>query len=279
MSTGRNRRLPISCEPCRVRKIRCPRDATPCGSCRRRGVSAAACQYAKRTPVMRPRSPPQSTVQELPSPLTDTRSLDMPSSENADLASRVRKLEQLLLLTVSPSTNLAADAGNNGAGGSWTNLSNNMSSEAVASPRDRLLGTLRTTEAGHLRYFPQALSWTSDLDDLDNECQGSAMASQPSRPLSTFNLSLRYSTYSMIQPFADNMHSSWKILIQCHFRGSLCFIQYYRQQFWHFLLTVLFCPILVGERRRWHGLLSSHNTIETCRCSRWKQTTSCGTIM
>jgi hypothetical protein len=183
MSTGRNRRLPISCEPCRVRKIRCPRDATPCGSCRRRGVSAAACQYAKRTPVMRPRSPPQSTVQELPSPLTDTRSLDMPSSENADLASRVRKLEQLLLLTVSPSTNLAADAGNNGAGGSWTNLSNNMSSEAVASPRDRLLGTLRTTEAGHLRYFPQALSWTSDLDDLDNECQGSAMASQPSRPL------------------------------------------------------------------------------------------------
>jgi hypothetical protein len=96
---------------------------------------------------------------------------------------------------------------------------------------------------------------------------------------STFNLSLLYSTYSMIQPFADNMHSSWKILIQCHFRGSLCFIQYYRQQFWHFLLTVLFCPILVGKRRRWHGLLSSHNTIETCRCSRWKQTTSCGTIM
>jgi hypothetical protein len=157
MSTGRSRRLPISCEPCRVRKIRCPRDATPCGSCRRRGVSAAACQYAKRTPVMRPRSPPQSTVQELPSPLTDTRSLDMPSSENADLASRVRKLEQLLLLTVSPSTNLAADAGNNGAGGSWTNLSNNMSSEAVASPRDRLLGTLRTMSVKGLLWHPNLL--------------------------------------------------------------------------------------------------------------------------
>ena len=183
MSTGRSRRLPISCEPCRIRKIRCPRDAAPCGSCRRRGVSAAACQYAKRTPAMRPRSPPPSTMtQALPSPHTDTPSLDVASPESADLASRVRKLEQLLL-AVSPHTNARPGASNNVVGESWAMPSINVSSRERASPRDILLGSLRATEAGHLRFFPQALSWGPDLHDFDDETQKSAIPSQPSRPL------------------------------------------------------------------------------------------------
>jgi len=131
---------------------------------------------------MRPRSPPQSTAQEPPSPYTDTRSLDVPSSENGDLASRVRKLEQLLL-TVSPPTNPTAAASNSRASECWSNPSNDMSSRPGAYSRDRLLGSLRTTEAGHLRFFPQALSWTPDLDNLDNEGQKSAIASQPSHLL------------------------------------------------------------------------------------------------
>jgi hypothetical protein len=165
-----------------VRKIRCPRDATPCGSCRRRGVSAAACQYAKRTPVNRPHSPSQPTAQEPLSPYTDTRSLDVPSSNSGDLASRVRKLEQLLL-TVSPPGNSRDDVGRHEVDDSWANSSYNMCSRAGASSTDRLRGSLRATEAGHLRFFPQALAWSPDLHDLDDQGQRSAIASQPSRPL------------------------------------------------------------------------------------------------
>jgi hypothetical protein len=182
MSATRSRRLPISCEPCRLRKIRCPRDAAPCGSCRRRGVSAAACQYAKRTPVVRPRSPPQSTItEELPSPYTDTPSLNVASPESADLASRVRKLEQLLL-AASPHTTARPEASSNVVGESWAMPSTNLFYGGRASPKDRLLGSLRATEAGHLRFFPQALSWGPDLQDFDDETR-EFIPSRPSRPL------------------------------------------------------------------------------------------------
>lgn len=176
------RRLPISCEPCRVRKIRCPRDATPCGSCRRRGVSAIACQYAKRTPVMHPRSPSHFTTQEPPSPYTDTPSLDTHASANTELANRVRRLEELLH-AASPPTNSNIDVIDNGAGDSCANSSTSVSCRARAPPADRLLGSLRATEAGHLRFFPQALSWSPETHDLDNECQKDAINSQPSHPL------------------------------------------------------------------------------------------------
>lgn len=184
MSASRARRLPISCEPCRLRKIRCPRDAAPCGTCRRRGVSAAACQYAKRTPVVRPRSPPPSTTQELPSPYTDTPSVDVASPESTDLATRVRKLEQLLL-TVSPHTNAPPEARSNTVNEPRANPSRNISSRGHASPPDRLLGSLRTTEAGHLRFIPQALSWGPDLHDFDDETRKFAVTPQSSRPLGT----------------------------------------------------------------------------------------------
>ena len=121
-------------------------------------------------------------AQEPPSPFTDTPSLDVPSSDNADLASRVRKLEQLLL-TVSSPTNATINPNNNGPSDSWATSSNNMSSKAGAASSDRLLGSLRSTEAGHLRFFPQALSWSPDLDDLDTERQKSVFAPQLSRPL------------------------------------------------------------------------------------------------
>lgn len=125
---------------------------------------------------------PQSTTQEPPSPYTDTRSLDVPSSESADLASRVRKLEQLLL-AVSPSADSRVEDSSNVVGESWTMPSTDATYRGRASPKNRLLGSLRATEAGHLRFIPQALSYGPDMHDFDDETQRSATPSQPSRPL------------------------------------------------------------------------------------------------
>jgi hypothetical protein len=84
----------------------------------------------------------------------------------------------------------------------------------------------------------------------------------------TSSLSHPCSTYFMTRPFADNMNFSWKILSQCHFRGSLYFTQCCLPQSWHFLQTVHFCLISAGKELRWHGLLSSRNITETWQCGR-----------
>jgi hypothetical protein len=151
MSSGRARRLPVSCEPCRLRKIRCPRDATPCGTCRRRGVSAQACQYAKRTPTHSALSP-------------YARSSSQPayadSAHNTDLAARVRKLEQLLQTAVAPETRGGAPSTSTPPSHqSYDYLS--PASEALPS-LETLGGTLHTTEAGHQRFVPQSMFWSPD---------------------------------------------------------------------------------------------------------------------
>ncbi|KAJ9413954.1 hypothetical protein QL093DRAFT_2088869 [Fusarium oxysporum] len=47
----RSRRMPLSCEPCRQRKIKCPRNdsrgQTPCNTCVRRGIPVTECIYLR----------------------------------------------------------------------------------------------------------------------------------------------------------------------------------------------------------------------------------------
>lgn len=45
-----NKRMPVSCEPCRRRKIRCRGSRVPCETCVRRG-RATACQYQREPPA------------------------------------------------------------------------------------------------------------------------------------------------------------------------------------------------------------------------------------
>lgn len=151
MSSGRARRLPVSCEPCRSRKIRCPRDATPCGTCQRRGIPAVACQYAKRTPY--------SSLSLYAQSSSDAGHAD--SASNTDLAARVRKLEQLLQTaldtgsrSVAPSTHTPPAALND------SYLS--PVSEAPPPPIERLEGSLHTTEAGYQRFIPHSMLWSPD---------------------------------------------------------------------------------------------------------------------
>lgn len=107
MSAQRSRqRLPISCEPCRVRKIRCPRDTPPCGTCVRRRVPPDQCVYrTRKLPQISSQRQLQQAHPPSQPPGNDLTSLDThvqpschdPAREpNAALVSRIEKLEQLL---------------------------------------------------------------------------------------------------------------------------------------------------------------------------------------
>ena len=75
-STGK--RLPISCQACRTRKIRCSRDGRPCQTCVRRGLGAEDCIYLGQPRLSAEQSSPgDSAVQN-------------------ELLARIRNLEGLL---------------------------------------------------------------------------------------------------------------------------------------------------------------------------------------
>lgn len=99
-------RLPISCEPCRVRKIRCPRDGPACGTCVRRRVPLEQCVYSTRRKPQISSQPQPQQFQPRARSLEDRSSCpDTPVQQryegvagepNADLVARIEKLEKLL---------------------------------------------------------------------------------------------------------------------------------------------------------------------------------------
>lgn len=74
-SSGGSKRLPISCQACRTRKIRCTRDGRPCQTCVSRNLGADKCIYLGN-----------------PRLLTGQESAD-PVLQNQWLRARVRELE------------------------------------------------------------------------------------------------------------------------------------------------------------------------------------------
>lgn len=60
-----NLRQPVSCAPCRQRKIRCSRNGSPCDACRRRKC-AHDCHYQQMTRERRPSQSHQSTSTQSP---------------------------------------------------------------------------------------------------------------------------------------------------------------------------------------------------------------------
>lgn len=152
-----NRRMPLSCEPCRERKIRCPRTANspggPCATCVRRGVPTDQCVFLRDIHVRRasrPRTPAADA----------TAGDDNQGASNSELLERIRKLESLVV-------------------GNATNNASRMSAEAVTvpSPLDShgggqvdthapgrvTRGSLIKTASGHERYEPLSSKWSSVL--------------------------------------------------------------------------------------------------------------------
>lgn len=152
-----SKRLPISCEPCRVRKIRCSRDGTPCSTCTRRRVPH--CRYLNAFGVDRPSS---ATLHQARSPAPSS-SVDDAST----LAQRVQRLEQLIQEQERRSSGLHSSVTEH-----YPELTNTQlvspSASSVQSRRcgKNLSGFLRTTDSGHVRFIPNTHQWNHDPDDV-----------------------------------------------------------------------------------------------------------------
>ncbi|KAJ5498503.1 hypothetical protein N7453_007554 [Penicillium expansum] len=123
-STGK--RLPISCQACRTRKIKCSRDGRPCKTCVRRGLGAEDCIYLGQ--------PRLSTEQSSPGD----------SAVQNELLARIRNLEGLLQKQMSSHAVSPEPE-------TWDSL----------GPMLDNVGTLRTSPSGHVRYVPLASQWES----------------------------------------------------------------------------------------------------------------------
>ena len=77
-----NRRLPVSCEPCRTRKVRCSRDNPPCGTCIRRRVPPEQCVY--------------KNSRQSHQPLENSSGSSPAGQSNAELVARIERLEHSL---------------------------------------------------------------------------------------------------------------------------------------------------------------------------------------
>jgi hypothetical protein len=141
----RQKRLPISCEPCRIRKIRCsrPRGPPPCETCVRRSL-ASDCLYARHgasSPIARP----------VPTPLPPSEdSTRHALSPDASLVARVAKLEALLQAQ-------------------GTNVQSTSPTRPV-TPQMQSKGALSVSESGHVRYIPSSL-FSSSSQPLSNPQQ------------------------------------------------------------------------------------------------------------
>ncbi|KAJ5178817.1 hypothetical protein N7492_002027 [Penicillium capsulatum] len=141
------KRLPISCQACRTRKIGCSRDGRPCRTCVRRGLGAEDCIYLGQ--------PRLSTEQSSPGDATVQN----------ELLARIRNLEGLLQKQMNPQTGTPA-SGTSPLGGMSTGSfsESDMGNGLDAWDRSPMLGnigTLQTSSSGHVRYVPVASQWES----------------------------------------------------------------------------------------------------------------------
>ncbi|KAL4916939.1 hypothetical protein BDW62DRAFT_211608 [Aspergillus aurantiobrunneus] len=142
------KRLPISCQACRTRKIRCSRDKRPCQTCVRRGLGAEDCVY-----LGQPR-------------LSSENTLNTDGLVQNELLARIRNLEDMLQKQVGShlgdphlppliSPTLTA---------SFSGLDSPVGLGTSGRPRSSMLnpvGTLQTFASGYVRYLPLAPQWNS----------------------------------------------------------------------------------------------------------------------
>jgi hypothetical protein len=199
-----NVRQPISCEPCRYRKIKCSRTRPSCETCRRRGC-VDRCVYKGS----RDSEPPMS---------------GSTSNGNEELLSRISNLEKLLQKHTG--TDIT-----NGDGVTSSMLSpptefgqnSNLSPESLASesishpyssnysPSQRI-GVLTSTINGNIRYEPKSSQWTSVLANT-NLCRNTPSMEDLDEASSTFGFPFTPSAVSSI----DTLLALLPLMQQCDY--------------------------------------------------------------
>ncbi|EPE02259.1 c6 zinc finger domain-containing protein [Ophiostoma piceae UAMH 11346] len=184
MPAQSHRRMPLSCQPCRERKIRCSRDPTrtagsPCASCIRRGIPPHECVYLRDIYARRP--PPAPACQE--SGAVNGGSDNV--STNSDLVERIRKLEAIISRTEATSTN---SIGLNAGGYPAAPVSSSSKDPSTSCRRPSAAheigaidipctdhdpqrpisykGNIIPYTSGHERYEPVGAAWSSVLHNM-----------------------------------------------------------------------------------------------------------------
>ncbi|KAL1952738.1 hypothetical protein VTO42DRAFT_4309 [Malbranchea cinnamomea] len=155
------RRLPVSCEPCRKRKIKCTRNRPPCDTCLKRGLGPADCFYLGQ---------PRHNFTQF--------SGDPPSLAQERLIKRMRDLEDLLQRHVGSQATLSfvqqdepvSPPTSNGTTSS-SPLSNNRSlnmglTEPSTDPMAQMVqnvGSLHISSSGHVRFEPRSSTLNSQV--------------------------------------------------------------------------------------------------------------------
>ncbi|KAE8145473.1 hypothetical protein BDV25DRAFT_70337 [Aspergillus avenaceus] len=148
------KRLPISCQACRTRKIRCSRDGRPCQTCVRRGLGAEDCVYLGQ---------PRLSSEHMKA--TD-------AALQKELLARIRNLEDTLhkqagsYMSDSLSPQLSPSVA-----GSFSEADSAIGlSPDFRSPLTGNFGALQTFDSGYVRYLPLASQWGSITgDDIDSD--------------------------------------------------------------------------------------------------------------
>lgn len=148
-SGGRHggKRLPISCQACRIRKIRCSRDKRPCQTCVRRGLGVEDCVYLGQPRLSSEQSSsPETLVQQ-------------------ELLARIRNLEDLVQRQARSNSQAGLQGSNSLS--PQTSSSSEPDSAIGLGPLDSMgsgmanMGSLQTFSSGHVRYVPLASQWNS----------------------------------------------------------------------------------------------------------------------
>lgn len=147
------KRLPISCEPCRKRKIKCTRDRRPCQTCLRRGLRAADCIFLGQ-----------------PRPLLDENS-ETETNVQRELLERIQNLEDLLHRRID--TQLSPQ-NSDAVSPPITTISNPVpEQESDHIHTESVLynlancGSLQLSPSGHVRYLPLSSQWNSVFSKHD----------------------------------------------------------------------------------------------------------------
>lgn len=172
-----SRRMPLSCEPCRERKIRCPRKSNrnggPCDTCVRRGIPSSECVYLRDIIYQRRQQQNSSNSR---SSVTDT-------PNNAELVARIDRLEEILVQAQQQqqTQTLPQMQQDQPSGASLFRGNDNNDCSPTGLPTPVSIhssnGALRKSDTGYERYEPSFSRWLSVLnansqpmglkDDLD----------------------------------------------------------------------------------------------------------------
>jgi hypothetical protein len=154
-------RQPVSCEPCRKRKIRCSRTKAPCDTCRRRRCPES-CTYIRtqdtQLPVQATTSTPENPgydellnrISNLETMLRRQTTVGLPTSSDGSQETR----------TFSPSDRTCSSDFQR----YQTPVSSGShSSPGIPGPATNQKGSLTVSESGFTRYEPRSSQWQSVL--------------------------------------------------------------------------------------------------------------------